>query len=420
MHIVVLGAGVVGVTSAWFLARTGHRVTVVDRQPEAARETSFANGGQVSVSHAEPWANPDAPARILQWLGREDAPLRFRPRLDPAQWVWGARFLLECRAVRTARNAAAVAALARLSHATLKEVRAETGIEYDGLAKGILHVFTESADYDAARRKNPELQALGLRLETKTPAECCAIEPALAASKVPIHGGLYCPDDESGDARKFTQALAARAAAEGVAFRYGVTVERLERERGRITGVRVATAAGIETLGADAYVLSLGSYSPRFTAPLGERLPIFPVKGYSVTIPAGAGAPFVSLTDEAQKLVLSRLGDRLRIAGMAELAGYDLAIDEARCERILDRVFRLLPDAGDRSRAEFWAGLRPATPGNVPVLGRSRRYRNLWYNTGHGTLGWTLSCGSAKVLAEVVAGREPGIAFPLWGGAAAA
>lgn len=414
MHIVVLGAGVVGVTSAWSLARDGHRVTVVERQPEAARETSYANGGQVSVSHAEPWANPDAPARILKWLGREDAPLRFRPRLDAAQWAWGARFLLECLPSRTVRNAAAVAALARLSHAELKRVRAEAGIDYDGLAKGVLHVFTEPADYDAARRKNPELRALGLNLEIKTGDECVAIEPALAASKVPIHGGLYCPDDESGDARKFTLGLAARAAAEGVEFRYGVTVERIERAGGRVTGVRVAAPGGNETVGADAVVLSLGSYSPRFAAPLGERLPIFPVKGYSVTIPAGPGAPFVSLTDEAQKLVLSRLGERLRIAGMAELAGYDLAVDEARCQRILDRVFRLLPDAGERAQAEFWTGLRPATPGNVPVIGRSRRYRNLYYNTGHGTLGWTLSCGSAKVLADVVAGREPGIAFPFW------
>ena len=415
MHILVLGAGVVGVASAWHLAREGHRVTVVDRQPEAAREASFANGGQVSVSHAEPWANPDAPARILKWLGREDAPLRFRPRLDAAQWVWSARFLLECLPSRTARNAAAVAALARLSHAELKRVRAEAGIEYDGLAKGVLHFFTEPADYDAARRKHPELRALGLNLEIKTGDECRAIEPALADSRVAIHGGLYCPDDESGDARKFTLELAARAAAQGVEFRYGVTVERIERAGGRVTGVRVAASAGLETLGADAVVLSLGSYSPRFAAPLGERLPIFPVKGYSVTIPAGPGAPFVSLTDEAQKLVLSRLGDRLRIAGMAELAGYDLAIDEARCRRILDRVFRLFPGAGERSQAEFWTGLRPATPGNVPVIGRSRRYRNLYYNTGHGTLGWTLSCGSAKVLADVVAGREPGIGFPLFG-----
>jgi D-amino-acid dehydrogenase len=419
MQIVVLGAGVVGVTSAWFLAKAGHRVTVVDRQPEAARETSFANGGQVSVSHAEPWANPDAPARILKWLGREDAPLKFRLRLDAAQWAWGARFLLECLPARTSRNAAAVAALARLSHTMLKTVRAEAGIEYDELSRGILHLFTEAADLDVARRKNPELQALGLKLEIKHRDDCFAIEPALAASRVPIHGGLFCPDDESGDARKFTQALAAQAAAEGVDFLYGVTVERIERAGGRVTGVRVATESGKETLGADAYVVCLGSYSPRFTAPLGERLPIFPVKGYSVTIPAGEGAPFVSLTDEAHKLVFSRLGDRLRVAGMAELAGYDLAIDAARCEGILDRVFQLLPDAGERAGAEFWTGLRPATPGNVPVIGRSRRYRNLFYNTGQGTLGWTLSCGSAKVLADVIAEHTPEIAFPVWDGALA-
>lgn len=415
MEIIVLGAGVIGVTSAWYLAEAGHRVTVVERQPGPALETSFANGGQVSVSHAEPWANPEAPAKLLRWLWREDAPLKFRPRWEAAQWAWGARFLLECLPARTRRNAAAIAALARLSGASLRELRARTGIEYDQLARGILHVFTEPEDYEAARRKLPALTALGLRLELKSAAECVGLEPALAASRAPIHGGLYCPDDESGDARKFTEALAALAAQRGVAFRYGTRIEGLQTGSGRVTGVRVAAGGGSEVLGADAHVVCLGSYSPRLLAPLGERLPIYPVKGYSVTVPAGEGAPVVSLTDEARKLVFSRLGDRLRVAGMAELAGYDLSLDPRRCALILDRVFELFPRAGDQAAAECWTGLRPATPGNVPAIGRSRRYENLYLNTGHGTLGWTLACGSARVLADRVDGRNPPIEFPWWG-----
>ncbi len=415
MEIIVLGAGVIGVASAWYLAEAGHRVTVLERQPGPALETSFANGGQVSISHAEPWANPDAPAKILGWLGRENAPLKFRPRWEAAQWAWSVRFLRECLPGRTRKNAAAIAALARLSGASLRELRARTGIEYDQLTRGILHVFTEPGDYAAARRKLPGLAALGLHLELKSAAECADLEPALKASRVPIHGGLYCPDDESGDARKFTEALAALAARRGVAFRYGTRVDGLEAGGGRVTGVRVAADGRGEVLGADAYVVCLGSYSPRLLAPLGERLPIYPVKGYSVTVPAGEGAPTVSLTDEAKKLVFSRLGSRLRVAGMAELSGYDLSLDPRRCALILDRVFELFPRAGDRGAAECWTGLRPATPGNVPVIGRSRRHENLYLNTGHGTLGWTLACGSARVLADLVGGLRPPLEFPWWG-----
>lgn len=414
MEIIVLGAGVIGVTSAWYLAEAGHRVTVVERQPGPALETSFANGGQVSISHAEPWANPDAPGKILRWLWREEAPLKFRLRWDAAQWVWGVRFLKECLPARTRRNAAAIAALARLSGASLRALRSRTGIEYDQLERGILHVFTEPEDYEAARRKLPALAALGLRLELKSAAECVGLEPALEASRVLIHGGLYCPEDASGDARKFTEALAGLAAQRGVAFRYGTRIETLETRGSRVTGARVTTHRGSEVLGGDAYVVCLGSYSPQLLAPFGERLPIYPVKGYSVTVPAGEGAPTVSLTDEARKLVFSRLGGRLRVAGMAELAGYDLSLDPRRCALILDRVFELFPRAGERTAAECWTGLRPATPGNVPVIGRSRRLENLYLNTGHGTLGWTLACGSARVLADLVDGRRPPIAFPWW------
>lgn len=419
MHVVVLGAGVVGVTGAWYLAKAGHRVTVVERRDQAALETSYANGGQVSISHAEPWANPGAPATLLKWLGREDAPLLFRLRADRQQWLWGARFLLECLPWRTDRNARAIAALARLSGANLKTLRAETGIAYDSLSRGILHIYTTPREWAVARTKLPALRAMGLQVEEKSADQCRVLEPALAEGRTPLAGGIHCPDDESGDARKFTQALAVLARSAGVTFRFDTQVQGLETMDGRVTGVRVTgPGAHPERIDAEAFVVSLGSYSPGLLRPLHENLPIYPVKGYSVTLPVGPQhvAPTVSLTDEAYKLVFSRLGDRLRVAGTAELTGYDTGINLRRCEAILERVFRLFPRAGDRERVELWAGLRPATPGNVPVIGRSRRHANLYLNTGHGTLGWTLSCGSAQVLTDLMAGRPPQIGFPLWGG----
>jgi D-amino-acid dehydrogenase len=413
LRVTVLGAGVVGVTSAWYLAQAGHEVTVIDRQPEAARETSFANGGQISVSHAEPWANPRAPAQVLKWLGRPDAPLLFRPRADPAQWSWGLRFLAECLPWRTRANTLAILALARHSQARLRELRAEAGIEYHGLTRGILHLFTERRDWEAAAPRAELVRRHGLEAKLLSAGECVALEPALEGSAVPLMGGLYAPGDESGDARLFTQRLAERTASRGVCFRFGERVLALDAAGDRIDGVRLEDGPPPE---ADAWVVALGSYSPLLLRPLGIRLGVYPVKGYSVTIPTGPGdrAPTLSLTDEARKLVFSRLGDRLRVAGTAELAGYDTGLSPARCEAIVKRVFELFPEAGDRSRAELWTGLRPAMPGNVPAIGRTR-YRNLFLNTGHGTLGWTLACGSAHALTEIVSGRSPGIEFPFRG-----
>ncbi|HSD61356.1 MAG TPA: D-amino acid dehydrogenase [Burkholderiales bacterium] len=410
MRVAVLGAGVVGVTSAWYLAQAGHEVTVIERQPEAARETSFANGGQISVSHAEPWANPRAPAQILKWLGRSDAPLRFRPRADPAQWAWGLRFLAECLPWRTRANTLAVLALAKHSQARLRELRSGAGIEYHCLTRGILHLFTERSDWVAAGPRAELVRRHGIEATLLSPEECLALEPALAGSRAPLAGGLYAAGDESGDARLFTERLAILAASRGVSFRYGERVLALEAAGDRIAGARLESGAQAS---ADAWVVALGSYSPLLLRPLGVALGVYPVKGYSVTLPIGPRhrAPTLSVTDEARKLVFSRLGDRLRVAGTAELAGYDTTLDPARCAAILKRVFELFPEAGDRGRAELWTGLRPATPGNVPVIGRTR-YRNLFLNTGHGTLGWTLSCGSGHALAEIVSGRRPGIKFP--------
>jgi len=400
LRVAVLGAGVIGVASAWYLARAGHEVTLVDRQPEAGMETSFANGGQISAGHAEPWAKPSVLPKVLRWLGREDAPLLFRPRADLAQWMWGLRFALECIPGRFERNRRQLAGLASYSLQCLSELRAETGIQNHHLRRGILRFCTEQADFDA-------LAAHG---ETKTAAQCLAIEPALRDSRTPVIGGVYTPEDESGDAHEFTLQLAQRAEALGVRFLRGTTVEGMEIAGGRV----VAAQAGGRRLEADAFVVSLGSYSPLLLAHLGISIPVYPLKGYSITIAlspeAAARAPTVSLTDEAHKLVVSRLGDRLRCAGTAELTGYDTSVNEARCAAILKRIEQLFPALTGAGEVTRWAGLRPATPNNVPVIGRTR-FANLFLNTGHGTLGWTLAAGSGRALADLVSGRQPGVDF---------
>jgi D-amino-acid dehydrogenase len=417
MKVVVLGAGVVGTTSAWFLAKSGHDVIVIDRCPGAGLETSFANGGQISVSHAEPWANPSAPLKIMKWLAKEDAPLLFRLRPDAAQWLWGLRFLRECLPERTRHNIAQIVNLGLYSRATLRELRRETGIAYDHLERGILHFYTSQRELDAAREPTRLMRELGCDRQLKTAQECVAIEPALAGMRNQLAGGTYTPSDESGDAHQFTQRLAALAAEAGVSFRYDTTVLGLERAGDAVTCVRLIDAAGhVSSLRSDVYVTALGSYSAPLLGAIGIRVPVYPAKGYSVTmqIADAALAPTVSLTDDEYKLVFSRLGDRLRIAGTAELNGYDTSINEARCRAIVKRTIELFPGAGRRDSARFWTGLRPATPSNVPLIGRSR-YPNLYLNTGHGTLGWTHACGSARALADLVAGRRPEIDFGFLG-----
>jgi D-amino-acid dehydrogenase len=412
MKVVVLGAGVVGVTSAWYLARAGHEVTVVERREGAALETSFANGGQISASHVVPWANPAAPAQILRWLGRRNAPLSFRPRADWRQWLWGARFLLECTPHRTRENARALLALSRASLVELRALRRETGIEYRERTRGILGIYTERRAFERAVREAEWISALGARREPCTPARCTEIEPALRAFGPRLVGGVYAPDDESGDAHAFTVRLAQLCEREGVAFLYGHEARRLAAAAGRVSFALVRGRGTESALAADAFVVALGPHSPALLRSLGVELPVYPVKGYSVTLPAAPGAaPEVSLTDEERRLVFSRLGDELRVAGMADISGYDAAVDERRCRAIVERLFEIFPGAGERAGIRCWAGLRPATPGNVPLIG-AVRYPNLFLNTGHGTLGWTLACGSAAALAELVSGRRPAIEFP--------
>lgn len=413
MKIAVLGAGVVGVTSAWYLARAGHEVTVFDRQDAAGMETSYANGGQISISHAEPWANPATPAQILKWLGREDSPMLFRLRADPYQWAWGLAFLRECLPARTRANAAQIAAINRYSHAQLQALCAETGIAYQRQARGILRIFQDRAALDHAVAAAAVEQQHGIDLRALSAAECVQLEPALSECAATIAGGVWAPADESGDAHLFTQELARLGAARGVRFRYGSRIERLETGGGRI--VRVHLDRG-ETAAADAYLVALGSYSPLLLRPLGISLPIYPLKGYSITLPLAPGdvAPQISVSDGAHKLVMSRLGERLRVAGTAELTGYDTAINELRCRAIVRRTFELFPKAGRPEQAQFWAGLRPATPGGVPCIGRTR-YPNLYLNTGHGTLGWTMACGAGAAIADIVGGRKPEPEFDFLG-----
>lgn len=411
MKVLVLGAGVVGVTSAWYLAQAGHEVTVVDREAGAGLETSFANGGQISVSQAEPWANPGAPAKIIQWLGREDAPLLFRLRADLNQWSWALRFLLECLPWRTRANTLNILRLAIYSRARLQALRRETGIVYDHLEKGILQVHTDAREFESIDARMRMLLSHGLALSVRTPEQVLAIEPALRESRLPIVGATYAADDESGDAFLFSQRLAGLAAGKGVSFGYNVEVERLLAMDNVISGVAVRLAGRKEVLTADAYVVATGSYSPQLLAPVGVRVPIYPVKGYSITAPITGTAPSVCITDESGKIAMSRLGYRLRMAGTAEVSGYDTSVNEARCAAIADRVKLFFPDAVDFARTRKWAGLRPTTPSNVPLIGRTR-YPNLFLNAGHGTLGWTLACGSGAAIADLVSGRRADVEFP--------
>jgi D-amino-acid dehydrogenase len=400
MHVVVLGAGLIGVTSAWYLRQAGHAVTVVDRQPAAGLETSFANGGQISVSHAEPWAAPGAPLQILQWLGRKDAPLYFRPRLSLAQWRWGLGFLAQCTQARFDTNCKSLLELGLESRAALQALRAETGIEYEVQTRGILHYFTSQQEFEHAKTHAAKYRARGLDTVVKSREEMLELEPAFKHSPISLVGGTYTASDESGDAHLFTQRLAALCEQAGVTLRYGSAVKSLNRTGSKVTGVTLANG---ETVGGDAVLVCLGAYSPLLTAQVGVSIPVYPLKGYSVTatVTDPAKANTASLTDETMKMVFTRLGNRIRVAGTAELNNYGLEVDPVRSNALLARAKAVFPDSADWSKPTFWAGLRPATPTNNPITGKTR-VEGLWLNTGHGTLGWTLACGSAKRLVAAV------------------
>jgi len=418
MHIVIIGAGLTGVSTAWYLQRAGHQVTVVERREAAAMETSFANGGQVSISHPEPWANPQAPMTILRWLGRRDAPLLFRLPAEPARWRWGMEFLRECTPRRAHRNTLAIGRLAAYSGRLLRELRNETRIEYHQLQRGVLHLYFNKTDLHHGQRQSRILQELGIKADILTPEQCVDYDPALGNALPRLAGGMLGRDDESGDAHLFTVGLAEAAQRAGVNFQYGADIERLMIEDRNVTSLHLVDSHGRRgAVTGDAYVISAGSFSKSLARRAGERLSIYPVKGYSatVTVRDAERAPTVSITDEARRMVCARIGDTLRIAGTAELNGFNLELDPARCEALLNWIEDLFPGAADLSKPTYWAGLRPATPNNVPIIGRSR-LNNLYYNTGHGTLGWTLACGSAQALADIIDKRTPEVAFPFWRG----
>lgn len=417
MKVAVLGAGLLGISSAYFLRQLGHDVTVIDRQATPGAETSFANGGQISVSHAEPWANPSAPLKVLQWLGKEDAPLLFRLRADARQWAWGLQFLRECTPARTRHNIRQIVNLGTYSRAVLQQLRADRGIAYDQRTQGILHFYTNEKEFAAAHEPARQMRELGCERRVISADEAVKLEPALCHIRPQLAGATYTAEDESGDANRFTRELAARCAQDGVHFLMSHAITALREAGGQIDHVEVTNPEGqYARIQADAYVLAMGSFSPLLAAPLGIRLPIYPAKGYSVTMPVkdASMAHEVSLTDDEYKLVFSRLGDQLRIAGTAELNGYDRDLNEVRCQAIVRRVEQLFPGAGDASRAQFWSGLRPATPSNVPLIGATR-LKKLFLNTGHGTLGWTHACGSGKSIARIISSLQPEVDFAFAG-----
>ncbi len=428
MKVIVLGAGIIGVSSAWHLLQAGHEVTLVDRQSEAASETSFANAAQISVSYCEPWANKDAPLKALKWMFSDEAPLLFRPQMPLGkgwhQYSWGLQFLANCNDAAFERNVAQIVALGRYSQAALKRMVDQTGIEYNRLEKGIAHIFTDERAFAAAGEAAQLMRRHGVQREVVSTDQLLRIEPAFKSFANKIVGGTYTASDESGDAREFTRQLAQRCSQLGAKLLFGHDVLAMQSLGNAIDSVSVrANSTGIEhTIAADAVVVACGSYSAPLLRTVGVNLPVYPGKGYSVTLPLLKPelAPQVSTIDDEKKIAMTRLGNVLRVAGTIEVGGYDLSLDtplaQRRCEMLLRRIEAILPGVADTrtpaqgGNPQYWAGLRPATPTNIPFIGITKIHR-LWVNTGHGTLGWTHGAGSGKAIAELISGRKPEMAF---------
>jgi D-amino-acid dehydrogenase len=406
VKVLILGSGVIGVTSAYYLARAGHEVTVVDRQPEPALETSFANAGEVSPGYSSPWAGPGVPVKAVKWLLMKHGPLVIRPKLDPVMWVWLLKMLRNCTSARYAVNKSRMIPLAEYSRDALRDLRRDIGIRYDEREQGTLQLFRYQSQLDGTADDIAILKQYGVPFEVLDRDGCIAVEPALAGVRDKFVGGLRLPRDETGDCHMFTQGLAKQAEALGVRFLFNTGIDRIVTEGARVSGV--VTSAGL--LQADAYVLALGSWSSRLVAPLGIALPVYPVKGYSITVPIkdATGAPESTVMDESYKVAITRLGDRIRVGGTAEISGFSTRLYDARRATLDHSLTDLFPRGGDLSKATFWSGLRPMTPDGPPVIGPTR-YANLHLNTGHGTLGWTMSCGSGRVLADLLSGKTPEI-----------
>ncbi len=405
MKIIVLGSGVIGTSSAYYLARSGHEVTVIDRQPGPGLETSYANAGQVSPGYAAPWAAPGVPVKALSWMLQRHAPLAIGLDGSLAQLRWMLQMLSHCHPTRYATNKARMVRLAEYSRSCLQQLRADTGLTYEERSGGTLQVFRTQAQLDGVAKDVAVLKDAGVTYEVLGPDQLARAEPALAASSHRLTGGLRLPGDETGDCHLFTGRLAQMAQALGVDFRFGVELERIQVAGGRIAAIQ----AGGRSLQADAYVVALGSYSTAMLAGL-VKLPVYPVKGYSITVPIvdATKAPVSTVLDETYKVALTRFEQRIRVGGMAELRGFDLQLRERRRQTLELCLGDLFPGAGDTAQASFWTGLRPMTPDGTPIVGASP-LANLYLNTGHGTLGWTMACGSARVLADLISGRSPEI-----------
>ncbi len=406
MKIVVLGSGVIGVATAYYLAKEGHEVVVLDRQEGPALETSFANAGEVSPGYSAPWAAPGIPVKALKWLFMRHRPLVIWPKPDPAMWLWGLRMLMNCTAARYAHNKSLMLPIAHYSRDMLQALRRETGIAYDERMQGTLQLFRQQKQLDGIGADTAVLAREGIPFEVLDVDGCLKVEPGLKHVREKFVGGLRLPMDETGDCFKFTQNLRHLAEAAGATFRYQVTINGLVENGGRIEAVD--TTGG--RVRGDAFVVAMGSYSPRLLKPLGLSLPIYPVKGYSLTLPvtADSGAPQSTVMDETHKVAITRLGDRIRVGGTAELAGFNLDLRQGRHETLAHVVSDLFPQGGDVAKAAFWCGLRPMTPDGPPIIGPTR-IENLYLNTGHGTLGWTMACGSGRIMADLLSGRRPEI-----------
>ncbi|MGC4024522.1 MAG: D-amino acid dehydrogenase [Mesorhizobium sp.] len=406
MRVLILGSGVIGVTAAYYLAQQGHEVEVIDRQPGPALETSFGNAGEVSPGYSSPWAGPGVPIKAVKWLLMHFGPLVIRPKVDMAMVSWVMQMLTNCTSARYAVNKKRMVPIAEYSRDCLKQLRADIGIEYDDRAQGTLQLFRTQSQVDHTGGDIEVLQQFGVPYEVLDPEGCIRAEPALANVRGKFKGGLRLPGDETGDCKMFTERLAEHARKLGVKFRFDTTIKGIATQAGKIAGVD--TSAGL--LKADIYVAALGSYTPLIVKPLGLNVPVFPIKGYSITVPItdASGAPESTVMDETYKVAITRLGDRIRVGGTAEISGYDLALRPSRRATLEHSVTDLFPKGGDVSKATFWCGLRPMTPDGPPIIGKTR-YDNLYLSTGHGTLGWTMACGSGRVLADTISGRKPEI-----------
>jgi D-amino-acid dehydrogenase len=408
MRVLVLGSGVIGTTVAYYLARAGHQVEVVDRQPGPGLETSFANAGEVSPGYSAPWAGPGVPVKAIKWLLMHHSPLVIKPMLDPAMWRWGLAMLRNCTAARYRLNKGRMVRLAEYSRDCLKALRAEIDIPYEERSLGTLQLFRTQKQLDGTAKDIEILKEYDVPYQLLDRAGYLQYEPALADVQAKFVGALRLPGDETGDCYKFTQALALKAQALGVKFHFGVDIQGLDGTANRLAGVRTDTG----TLSADRYVLALGSYSTRMLAPLGIRIPVYPVKGFSITVPItdASKSPESTIMDETHKVAVTRLGDRIRVGGTAQLSGYDLRLDERRRRTLEFVVSDLFPRGGDVRRAEFWTGLRPMTPDGTPIIGATP-IDNLYLSTGHGTLGWTMATGTGRVIADFISGRKPEISM---------